>query len=287
MKPRPKRILCLSAFLLIGLMALLVWKPWIPSEPVYQGKTLTSWLELSLWGTTEDSSEPNGASRAEAEEAIRHIGMKGIPFLLNLMSSEEPAIKPWFRTNTPSSWHRKLGLEQPYGDSTRKFLGANGLAVLGTNAGAAVPELMKILSLETSRNPPDPDCIHLPFFVLTKIGSDAVPAIPLLIECLTNATWEVRDNAAHTLSKMRQKPEVVVPALILFLKLKNQPDRIGEEQTPVRLGLYGSDGSWATSALVSCLTNTDPVLRGAATNMLRQIDPLAADRAGVQTYGNR
>ena len=144
MKPGPKKALLLSAILLAGLGAWFGWKAMSPQEPVYKGHPLTFWVEQ--WAL-------HPVAREEAYIAIQEIGTNGIPFLLGRMRTTEPAIKAWLRAKAPLSWRSHLHLENT--SEQQKSLGAFGLTVLGTNAGPAVPELMKLLSLEMNRNPPD------------------------------------------------------------------------------------------------------------------------------------
>ena len=295
MKPGPKRILCLAACLLIGLVALFVWKAWRPSEPVYQGKTLSAWVEqwqsnrIALTMFFDNPSRKAATyAREEAQKAILQIGTNGIPYLLRLVRSEELATPSWLKRTLPDSWLERLGLEDAGGKINQ--IGSHGLYILGTNASPAVPALMDLLSAELARSPIDTKRIWLVMSPLSSMKDGADPAIPLLIECLTHTNRLVGREAARSLSRFYDKPEIVVPALVNFLTLQNksqQPDRLDEEETIISIGLFGTNAASAAPALIGYLTDPDPAFREAATNWLRRVDPSAAERAGIRIYKTR
>ena len=295
MKPGQKRILCLTAVVLVGVVAVFVWKAWRPSEPVYQGKTLSAWVEQ--WQSSriqvptfenDPAAKTAKEAREQAQEAILQIGSNGIPHLLRLIRSEELATTSWLKRTLPDSWLERLGLEDDEGKINE--IGSDGLYILGTNASPAVPALMDLLSTELTRSPVDAKRIWLVVSPLSSMKDGADPAIPLLIECLTNSNLFVRRAAAMSLGGFYHKPEIVVPALVNFLTLQNksqQPDRLDEEDTINSIGMFGTNAALAAPALIGYLTDPDPAFRELATNWLRRVDPSAAERAGVRIYKTR
>ena len=76
----------LKSALVIAVMGILMawaWMPSHPKEPVYQGKTLSEWLQT--WRKSDDGSE----KEKQAEAAIRTIGNNGIPTLLRLIQTPD------------------------------------------------------------------------------------------------------------------------------------------------------------------------------------------------------
>lgn len=283
MKPGRKRILCVSAILLVGLVALFIWKPWIPSEPVYQGKKLTAWVEQ--WQTSLHPSTFPPETRKEAASAVRQIGTNGIPFLLCLMRTEEPVLKAWLRDKVPPSWHSRLHLEKTA--VQKRTLGTLGMVVLGTKAAPAVPELMELLSLEMNRNPPDPISGHLPLYALASVGSAADPAVPLILQCLTNRNNNIRYAAVSALGEIHSRPETVVPALMKYFETEKLKDINAGISAIQSIGMFRTNASAATSMVARLLTDPYPGCREAATNCLRRINPPVAERAGIRINQSR
>jgi hypothetical protein len=248
-------------------------------EPVYNGKPFSAWAEQ--WGSNHWQSYSSADAKKadqEAEAAIRHVGTNGIPFLLDLMRARESALKTKLRTKLSRSWQARLHLEDRSG--RLKLIGAHGLAALGTNAGPAIPGLMEMVSMEMIRVPPDRDEGYLPIFTLGFMGSAAEPAVPLLIQCLTNRDESIRLEAAHRLGQINRRPDIVVPALMHYLQLRKQDNGNAERVAAIEsIGMFGTNASVAASSLVLFLRDSDPSIRQAATNWLPQIDSEAAAKA--------
>lgn len=274
---RSKKLLLAATVLVIGLVAFLGWKAASRAEPVYQGRPLTSWVtqwRSNFWAVG-GSTDATKRAAAEAAAAIHNTGTDGIQFLLGLMKTEEPAIKTWLRKKIPTGWHTRLHLE----DTTAKLktLGGLGLAALGTNGSPAVPELMRLLSLEMTRNPPDRDHGYLPAMTLGFMGSAIDPAVPLLVECLTNRDRSIRNEAAIRLGQAGRKPEIVVPAVLAYLKR----EEVDVATAIAAIGYFGTNAISASPTLVAFLNDPNPDVRTAVTNWLPRIDRAASERAGI------
>lgn len=280
MSGRSKKLLLAATILVVGVVAFSGWRAASQAEPVYEGRPLTSWVEQwrSNFWAVGGSTDATKRATAEAAAAIQQTGTNGIQFLLGLMKTQEPAIKPWLRNKVPNSWHSRLHLEN---SATRlRKLGSLGLAALGTNGSPAVPELMNLLSLEMTCNPPDKDSGYLPAMSLGFMGSAIDPAVPLLVQCLTNRDRYIRYEAATRLGQAGRKPEIVVPALLAYLK-REEVDVAAAIST---IGYFGTNAIAATPTLVGLLTDPNPDVRTAVTNWLPRIDRTAAERAGVLTH---
>jgi hypothetical protein len=223
---RPRRTKVLVSSLLLVLAMVVLWlnrSAWLRTEPVYQGKALTSWV--GQWRTNQWRGYTDAEAKKvslEAEQAILSIKDEAIPFLLDLMRGQEPSWKKKLRSLTFGRWHTRLQVED--GTSKLKNLGAVGLAALGTNAAPAVPSLIALVSIEMNRTPPDQESAYLPVFALGFVGQAGDAAIPILIQCLTNKFEGLQLEAAHRLGQLGLKPEIVVPGLMSFLESQRNHD---------------------------------------------------------------
>src|SRR5436190_9138389 len=166
MRPHARRLVLtiavLFAFIAIVTLAFLHQR-----EPVYRGKPLTAWAQQygsNRWSAHHDLAD-------EAELAIRQIGTKSIPLLLNLIRATDTPLKKKLRSIVPGQWHAPLHLKDESSATTR--IGAHGIAALGTNAAAAVPAL-----IDLAKGHPDQDGRYIAVFALRCIGPAAEPAIP-------------------------------------------------------------------------------------------------------------
>jgi len=81
-----KRVQIALAILLVAVIGVSEWQVLRVREPVYQGKPLSGWLEGY-------DSPKNQQSWRQTDEAIRQIGPKAIPTLLQMLRVSESA--PW------------------------------------------------------------------------------------------------------------------------------------------------------------------------------------------------
>jgi HEAT repeat protein len=185
-----------------------------PDDPSYNGKRLGTWL------VTRNEGEAD--LTPAAKDAIRHLGTNAIPALLKRLAYMRPpyCFSP-IQTNINA---------------------AGGFIVLGEQAMPAFPELERLMGSSNEN-------VAISAMIATcGTGSNA---IPFLIKGLTNQLPRVRSMAADTLagSFNQRFPEQVKPAILLFVKLLNDPD------DDVRMD---------------------------ATNQLKEIDPVAAAKAGIK-----
>jgi HEAT repeat protein len=61
---------------------------------------------------------------------------------------------------------------------------------------------------------------------LGDMGTNALPAIPLLIQCLTNTNLDVARTATYALCELRLEPDLVLPALANCLRSPDPNTRI-------------------------------------------------------------
>jgi len=205
---RPRLYLFAFALATIMVLALSAWH-FYPTEPTYNGKRLSDWVDEYATNFLSDNPGP----AAEAQKAIRHIGDAGVPFLLDAIATKPSGTKKKLRQVFPVKWHAKLRLVDKFGET--RIMGAHGIAALGTNVPPdVIPKLMLIIT-----NHPDQHGRHIATYALGRLGPAAEPAIPFFIECLRNSDdASIRDEAAIALGQVQCQPEVVVPALIKYIE---------------------------------------------------------------------
>ena len=168
------------------------WRTLFSSQPVFEGKTITYWLEH--W------QQQDGKRNVGAETAIRAIGAKGIPVLIQ-----------WIRRSPNFGF----GLNYP-------VIADQVFEKLGPEAAPAIPELIKIIGQNSD----------YPETALVSIGR---PAVPLLAERLVQTLadtnypfykgahrievrktsgYYVRNCILNILEQMDTNAEAALPALI-------------------------------------------------------------------------
>jgi hypothetical protein len=167
------RVKCVLAVVFLALVGVIGWQVWPPSEPLYQNRPLTSWMEVYTLGsyTPLDIKNLSGAAVSEADETIRQIGSNAIPTLLRLLRARDPALKFNAMSTPAASWNAAA---------------YHGFAALGESAQSAVPSLIEIVNQNIS--PTSQGCA---IASLGAIGPSAKEAVPTLLRWGTNASEEV------------------------------------------------------------------------------------------------
>ena len=209
-----------------------------PTEPKYQGRSLSSWLDDAWF----DQFVPV-ERKSEAPEAIRAIGTNAVPHFLKWLQFEEPAWLPALERTLVRAglMRRKANLME---SARRRVEYAQwGFGVLGAEGNCAIPALVRLMS--QSRAPQTaahaaaaiaqlgtPEALGAMVGGLTnhqevlrsifayrirEYGTNALPAVPALVSSLGDADPMVRKYAADTLRII--KPEA----------LTNQSSRVSPE----------------------------------------------------------
>lgn len=205
-----KRLGIVTGFLLAGLLAFLAWRAPRPREPLFEGRSLTSWLDHHV-ASSAASPPYDSPGWKKADEAIRHIGTNAIPTLLEMIRAKDrpPLVIKLMETARQHGWTRT---QYRYAMS-RHEEAQYAFRMLGTNAASAVPELVRIYEQDIS--PSSQRCAAL---ALGHIGRGAQAALPALIGRFTHTNSEVRFYAVSAVMDIRGEPAVVVPALTSALK---------------------------------------------------------------------
>ncbi len=168
-----KRFILLASLLTAALGVVLLLKPG-GSQPTYQGRRLSTWLdELAETG----GSRP-GAPLSRQARSVRAIGTNALPWLLSEFAWNEPR------------WHGHLNrlLQKQritnfrFGGTLRRHRRAIlGFQTLGEMAEPAIPDLLRLIEVRHGLVP----------IALAGIGA---PAIPALAQCLTNTSSLTSNN---------------------------------------------------------------------------------------------
>jgi HEAT repeat protein len=105
---------------------------------------------------------------------------------------------------------------------------------------------------------------------MQEMGSNAQPAIPLLVECLKDKDEMVAKEAAWSLGELQLEPNFVVPALIS----NADPSRpMPFSFALFALGEFGTNARAAVPLLTQAIRSDDEKVRSAATQALENIAP--------------
>jgi len=107
----------------------------------------------------------------------------------------------------------------------------------------------------------------------------AKSAVPALVQSLKDPDTFVRANAAITLGFLGHESGTVVPALVQALQ--DSEGRVGRSAAKA-LGRMRADAQPAIPNLLQAAQSADPQMRTVAIDALRQIDPQALQKAGLQ-----
>jgi hypothetical protein len=123
---RKKRSIFLTSVFIVVLSTAAATDQSDSSGPSYGGKTLGAWLDE--FGAGPGGYKPN----PRADDALRHIGVNAVPYLLELLyaTNYTGKDKPFMAVTPPASW-----------EHWKAFLGFQALGPLGK---AAIPELVKL-----------------------------------------------------------------------------------------------------------------------------------------------
>jgi hypothetical protein len=282
---RGLRILLITAGVVaVAVAALLLWPG--EREPVYQGKKLSEWL---LLGRRPGIPNPS----PESIEAIQHIGTNALPFLVQWLQ-----YRPAWRDQIAEELYRR---RLPYvanlfaKPALRADLSAWAFSVLGPRASGALPQLAPLL---TNANPAirflagsalggigtnslpvllsawtnrtlqtDLGALRMAW---STLGTNASPAVPLLIQLLDDKDEGVAATSAALLGINPIEPQLAVPALTSRIPGTNARVRFCAVYA---LGNFGPQAREAAPLLLRALNDNDASVRAAARDSLREVAP--------------
>jgi len=225
-----------------------------PREPVYDGETLSYWMEHYYRSSAGSLMVVNPSAR----EAVRAAGTNALPYLIRWM-------------NRPVRWE---------GDVNYPYWALHGFEVLGPEAKPAIPDLVGLLG----------KCGNYTDLALAAIGREAVPAITNFLA--TNRNFRAHFSACGAFSYMGTNAESAVPCLIGCLKRPYPAGAAGAlaavghnrpgEVIPALVEALGQSGGYAAVEVAEALGSFGPAAAEAVPALLAASTNRPAD---VRTHG--
>ena len=261
---------------------------WLVREPSYNGTTLSEWLEERRSGNPE------------AADAVRHIGPRALPTLLQLLQQRQPKWKV-----KANEWMEAIGLSRRFAFEDRTASAQDdalwGLQILGPAADPAIPGLVRMLNN-------DPPMALLSAEALIAIGSQT---LPYLADALTNRNDQVRlqtiwalrfqsnyAGLSERVSMLRGDTNENVAATAVYWMIEHGREGMRGQVASEALrdgretllfvgwtGMRQMGPAWTnTLPILMQLTNDpDQMVRSRLTNLLRKLDPVVAAAIGINT----
>ena len=246
---RRRFLLGAGAMVAMVLIGIVVWRVGHPDEPIYEGKTLSQWIQGHL---PNSSANPpfNSPGWHKANEAVRRIGVAGLPTLVGMIRAKDP---PAFLQKIRKQAER-LGLIRPsyrYAYQLNEEA-AYAFEILGTNGAPAVPDLVRAYEDNLSRS--SQRCAAQ---ALGNIGRPAAAAaVPVLLKSFDHTNWEARWEAVTALYHTGGDPEILIPA---FRRMVKDPNINVRWNAITALSNHGRRARAAVPELLEALHDTGSV----------------------------
>jgi HEAT repeat protein len=116
--------------------------------------------------------------------------------------------------------------------------------------------------------------------VSAELGTNAAPAVPVLVSNLQDDNGIVQGQALFALAAIHSRPELCLPAMTPFLSSNDA----GAAYVLDAISSFGHAATqWVSIAQITpCLTNLDERTRKEATNALLQVFPQQAAKFGIK-----
>jgi hypothetical protein len=315
MKRSNQNVLILITFGGILMALTVVWS--VKPEPTYNGKTASQWEQIFRGRAFADDiplSDSDHAREREAIKAVHEMRDAVLPVALRDIQCQTPAWPSHLAEKLMSTRYfrwcpnfvLRLLQEDPAGDGLMYF------QMLGPDASPAVPELTNILRqtksvrvrLQTinalaqigeagfrplmnelaNTNFPTQVAVMFAIVVVHERGATVTPALPCLLENLTNTDQNISVTAFRVLGELAVEPAVVVPALTNRMQ---DADENRRREAILELRRFGDKARSALPALKLALTDPDEPARYFATNALQVVAPDVAAQMGIWVPGSQ
>ena len=202
-----RRRIILGSALAVALVALALAWPSGPTEPVYQGKRLSQWIEEVGLYSTPFVAEYNSDIRQNALKAVRAIGTNALPWL---MGEFDTPVSKW--RVTVNEWVAKVrgkdaGLTK---DQERRVRAYQGFLLLGSAAAPALPALYDRLG--------NVDC---GMSAAAAMGGMGEPALPYLLRGMASTNADIERASCNGLARLAKEVPAAVPHVVPMLQHTN------------------------------------------------------------------
>jgi HEAT repeat protein len=233
-------------------------------EPEYQERPLNSWL----YQMVQTKLDKNPYDHEQAAEAVRQIGPKALPNLMDLLRTEDAGAK---RTVIKWAAKKKLfGVKFTPAAVSREYA-AVGYEALGSVARVHIPALCEILTNHPTAHARLCAARSLGFI---GVGSDG--AASALLRGVRDENEWVRNDSLWALGRIQAELDLVAATLIDAL---DDSFPVARENAAIALGNYGP----RASAAVPALRRTRSINRAAALSLARiEPDPAAGQEFSIR-----
>lgn len=221
-------------------------------EPSYEGVSLTTWLQRYC------------ADEGSAEHAIRAIGTNAVPFLRNLVRSQDSVLRK--RLSQALLW---LDASEFDINSAlqKQFLACAGFRALGTTGVSAIPDLWVLVGNTNTSG--------VASLALAGMGSNGVQ---VLSQSLTNRDPAIRCAIATALGKTSGDQTAAAGILAKTTKDAHHAVRWAAVRA---LGSMEAHSALAVTVLSDTANDTNRIVRRAALEALGNLGGLARSAEGV------
>ncbi|NOS68939.1 MAG: HEAT repeat domain-containing protein [Verrucomicrobia bacterium] len=277
------------AFLVVVAIAFIAWLVLRSREPQYDGSKLTEWIVQ--YGNPEEDEKTD----PEARTAIRAIGTRAIPRLLNYVSAKDSATK-----EALMQLARKQEVIEFKITSAAEFhkLAVAGFHALGKEGAPAIPSLVALMN-DTNSGQTAIECLwgigsestevliagtkHTNYeirwrcvWVLSNVATNSPAALAAIIRLLDDNDSEVRYDATLALGRFQHRPAEVVPLLIRAL---NARDSKQENCAALALGCFGTNAVSALPDLERVMYSRNSLLKPSISSFVRAIEAIRPEYA--------
>jgi hypothetical protein len=261
-------------------------------EPVYQGKP------LSYWVTQLGSDEIHGAPK-EAVAAIRAIGPKAVPFLMEWMPHRQPLRPAWMIRVWEWCMERlHVSPQQEEKEAPSSHCVEIAWWALGNEGKSAIPALARVIN-QPPATADDYSAWTHSAKAISYLGPDAIvpmltaatnmqgkhevwellhnfrnlrtngaPAVPSLLQWANDPDYFVRSGVASALGGIGKRADLAVPVLLAGLHDSNSMVR---RDAATALGAFAEDADTVLPALIKVINGNDAQARGGALSGLGRI----------------
>ena len=196
---------------------------WLNREPRYQGRKLSEWAA--------DARSDKGEEQKKAKEALIAMGDQAVPHLAGSLVKGETLLEKINRKvgdKLPAKYRKHavklFGVRETI---ERKREALRALQLMGTNAQQAVPELGIILR--------DPNVL-LSSMAGIALGEMGPAAVPVLVPALDEGDYNVRATACAALQRLGTNALPAAPRLVEYLVNESGPILGVASYTLARIG---------------------------------------------------
>jgi hypothetical protein len=296
-RPGRRSIILVSCIIFAAAAAFIFWPG--EREPEYQGKKLSEWIAVYNDQPTEFREAMQAMSKTAVPFLVKWIEADGLARgvkLNQILTSRFPPrisslVLRWSRVNPLQRWEMCVRAQAAF-------------QVLGPQAASAIPDLARIVRNSSSSISVDWATCSLAYLgkdalpplldiladrrqteerrlaaanaikYMSYLGSEAVPAVPILVRCLGETNKQIHAAICQALGAFALEVEMIGPGSGPQLpRVSHSTDPELRLRAVRGIGESGTYEQWALSVLSRAAEETDPHVRSEATNALMRVAP--------------